>query len=76
MLTGWRGRGNVDAMDPIFLALIAVVVVATIAWYAMHRRADAGLTPDEHLEQAALRGERDRGRTDAVEGADRFNLNG
>ena len=63
-------------MDPITLIIVAVLIVAAVAWIVLRRRADAGTTPEERLEQAALRAERDRQRTDAIEMADRTNLNG
>ena len=62
-------------MDPAFLVLLAIVIFAVVAWLVMRRRADAGLSPEERLEQAALRAEQDRHRTGAVESADRYNIN-
>jgi hypothetical protein len=63
-------------MDPSFLVLMAIVVLAAGAWVLGRRRSDARLTPEEHLEQAALRAERDRQRNGSVEAADRFDING
>lgn len=63
-------------MDPMTLLLLAIVIVAAVIWVVLRRRAERGLTPAERLEQAALRAEQDRQRTGAVEGADRFNING
>ena len=63
-------------MDPITLLLIAIVIAAAAAWVILRRRAERRITPEERLEQAALRAEQDRHRTGAVEGADRFNING
>ena len=63
-------------MDPLSLLIVAVVVTATVVWLILRRRAEGALTPEERLEQAALRADRDRQRTDAIEAADRANLTG
>ena len=63
-------------MDPITLIILAVVVIAAVAWLFLRRRAEAAMTPEERLEQATLRAEQDRQRTSAVEAADRYNVNG
>ena len=63
-------------MDPITLIILAVVIIATVAWLVMRRRAEAALTPEERLEQATLRADQDRQRTSAIEAADRYNVNG
>ena len=63
-------------MDPLSLVILAVVVLAVLGTIVLRRRRDAGLSPEEHLEQAVLRADRDRQRTGAIEMADRTNLHG
>ncbi len=75
MLTVGGERSNVFAMDPAFLLILAVIAVVVIAWY-VRRRADAGLTPEQHLERAVLQAEQDRQRTSTIEAADRYNVTG
>ena len=61
-------------MDPIFLVIVAIVVVAAVSWVLLRRRADRAVSPEEHLERAALKAEQDKVKTDAQYRADRYNL--
>ena len=70
------GTGQRQGVDPIFLLILVVVAVAVVAWLVLRRRGEAALTAEERLEQAALRAEQDQRRTEAVEAADRYNVNG
>ena len=61
-------------MDPIVVVLLVVVAIALIASVVARRRKGPGLTPEEQLEQAALKAEQGRVRTEQMYRQDRYNL--
>ena len=61
-------------MDPIFVAILLIVAVAIVASVVAWRRKGRSLTPEEQLEQAALRAEQDRVKTEQMYRQDRYNL--
>ena len=61
-------------MDPIFVVILLVVAIAVLVSVVMRRRTGRGVTPAEHLEQAALKAEADRSRTEQIYRADRYDI--
>ena len=81
----WLALGNDSAMRAaLALALMPIIVtggidlsvgsVCVLVSVVMRRRTGRGVTPEEHLEQAALKAEADRNRTEQIYRADRYDI--